>query len=106
MAFTQGTRVWWDTSKPGAGTAKLDDATVPTTPDAGDDSGIVGLHQDKQVECDRSGFVVPASDTVIDPVSGHRVLARFADKQVEQPANALDPGLPNIEPNAVRPEDD
>lgn len=40
---------------------------------------------DFRVICDRSGFKVWASQTVIEPVTGLRVLRRFAD-----PINPLD----------------
>lgn len=81
MAFTQPSRVWWNTSAPGAGTNQLEDATPSaTTPaSANEDTGIEGTEQDRLFRCERSGFTVPFSETVIDPVSGHRVWYKFAD---------------------------
>ena len=83
MAFTQSTRVWWDSAKPGAGTSQLKDATpsagTPSSPS--EDTGTEGLRRGRLVVCARSGFVVPLSETVLDPNTGARVWNRFADKQ-------------------------
>lgn len=80
MSFTQSARVWWNTSKPGSGTAFLTDADVPTTPVASDDSGIENRPtNDRWVICARSGFPFPIGETVIDPNTGMRVAAIYAD---------------------------
>lgn len=81
MAFSQSDRVWWDTSQPGASTSELEDAT-PTagTPEADEDSGTTGERKGVRVVCARSGFSVPESETVIDPISGQRVWSSFVDK--------------------------
>lgn len=42
---------------------------------------MAGEPGDYRVICDRSGFKVWASETVIEAKTGARVLARFADKQ-------------------------
>lgn len=83
MTFSQPSRIWWDSSQPGAGTDALSDATPSAGPPAStdEDTGIVGRSQDKRVICARSGFSVPYSETVIDPITGNRVWARFADKE-------------------------
>jgi len=81
MAFTQNNRIWWDTSRPGSSTIGLFDADVPTTPDTADDSGITGSHYEEPwVLCERSGFAIPLSQTVIDPNTRKRVWVYFVDK--------------------------
>jgi len=84
LPFTKTTRVWWPTTAPGAGTANLLDAEVNSTAANDNASGTVGLESGKMVVCARSGFEVPFSETVIDPISGSRVWAKFAD-QVPEP---------------------
>lgn len=75
--------IWWDTTKPGAGTANLTDAETPKNSD--NSSGVVGRHRDILWVCERSGFIVPFDETVLDPVSGRRVWFRFADEEVPTP---------------------
>jgi hypothetical protein len=79
MSFSQSSRVWWDSNAPGAGTASLNDADVAGTPAAAEDSGTVGVHKGQLTTCERSGFTVPLSETVIDPNTGRRVFWRFKD---------------------------
>lgn len=81
MAFSQTARIWWDATKPGLGTAKLNDADVATTPVADDDSGISNrLTTERWVICARSGFAVPFKETRIDPYTGRRTWARYVDR--------------------------
>lgn len=80
MSFTKSSRVWWNTTKPGAGTAYLSDADVPGTPDEADDSGIAGWEKDQLIVCSRSGFVVPLSEAIEDPYTGKLVWRTFVDK--------------------------
>ena len=82
MAFSQTARVWWDPAQPGAGTGALVDATpdaaTPSSPD--NDTGVAGRPGvGKWFICERSGFGVPFSETIIDPNSGRRVWRRFVD---------------------------
>lgn len=74
---------WWDTSKPGRGTASYSDAVPPKNSD--DSSGVVGQHRDILFVCERSGFLVPYDETVIDPLTGRRVWKRFVDPEPAQP---------------------
>lgn len=79
MAFTKATRVWWDTSKPGSGTALLSDADVAGTPAQDDDSGTTSLHRGQLIICARSGFAVPERETVVDPYTGRLIWRHFVD---------------------------
>lgn len=72
-------RVWWDSSKPGAGTAFLYDATPAANTD--NDTGWTGrIRADTWVTCARSGFNVPFSETIVDPNTGFRVWRRYVDR--------------------------
>lgn len=107
MAFTQNSRIWWDTSKPGSGTSQLQDSTPsPATPASPDeDTGIVGVTKGPLARCERSQFVVPVSELVTDPITGRRVWFRFVDRLPEQ--SESDPSAPVPANSAIpdRPED-
>lgn len=57
---------------------------------------------DYRVICDRSGFKCWASETVVEPWTGLRVLARFAD--VRNPADTPNPIRPEAVVRDARPE--
>ena len=79
MAFTQSSRIWWDTTQPGASTSELEDSAVNSTAATDNASGTVGLEQGRMIICARSGFEIPLTEAVQDPVTGNLVWNRFVD---------------------------
>ena len=103
MGFTQTTRVWWNTTQPGASTSELTDADNPTTPPTDDTcSGVVGVSAPEGMGvCERSGWEFPLSQMTQDPNTGRMVGNRFVDPPA--PVDATDPGRPIRRPLAPVP---
>lgn len=95
-------RIWWDSSAPGAGVAQLYDAIPAANPD--NDTGVTGrIRADTWVTCARSGFNVPFSDTVIDVNNGLRVYWRYQDRPA--PVSGNIPRRPAAVDTYIRPGD-